>query len=180
VTAVAVVRRDVLAAVNAQGGRYENLFRRAFAPCRSLTDHPLHDLRPRHGAAMRPLTTAPSADLPSVAQYPAGWLQRDFFLGACDFCARRSAQYRFIRSDTVSRSGDARGAATFYRPDGTQLAVTHPPPPGAETVRQPIAHPPFGADAIGPYTATPRWQGERLDVVWAIDVLRAGARCGLR
>jgi hypothetical protein len=69
----------------------------------------------------------------------------------------------------------ADGAVEFSRPDGSRLETTPAPPPRPYDA-SPLA--PINARlaaagiTIGPHSATPVWYGERLDVGWAIDVLR--------
>ena len=67
---------------------------------------------------------------------------------------------------------DATGEAEFHWPDGRPL----PAVPGAPQWNGPPLAPTdarldAGGIAIGPDTATPDWHGERLDLVYAIDVL---------
>ena len=65
------------------------------------------------------------------------------------------------------------GAAVFFRPDGSRLEVASPAPPGTD--RDPwLTSNIDGTDATLPCSiATRCWDGEPLDVVWAVDVLRA-------
>jgi len=64
------------------------------------------------------------------------------------------------------------GALQFFRPDGRLLPAV--PPPGAVPI-DPVATLRSGHEAHGLHldsrTACPGWTGERLDLVWAIDVL---------
>ena len=69
----------------------------------------------------------------------------------------------------------ADGVAEFIRPDGTRLTPAPPPPTGwtDDTALAPVdARLAAAGIAIGPYTATPVGYAHRLDVAWAIDVLR--------
>ena len=71
----------------------------------------------------------------------------------------------------------ADGAAEFVRPDGWRLEPVPPPPTGwrDDPPLAPVdARLAAAGVTIGPYTATPVWYGDRLDVGWAIDVLRDG------
>ena len=75
-------------------------------------------------------------------------------------------------------SVDAGGAMTFLRPDGRPLPEAPPAPawggPAVAPVDRRLAAAGIGIDA----DTAPRWQGERLDLGWAIGVLwrpRAGA-----
>jgi hypothetical protein len=64
------------------------------------------------------------------------------------------------------------GALEFRRPDG-QLVPEVPPPPDvpADPVKNLRAHNDAAGLVLHARTAMPSWQGERLDVAWAIDVL---------
>ncbi len=73
---------------------------------------------------------------------------------------------------------EASGAMTFLRPDGRSLpeapAAPHWDGPPLAPVDRRLAAAGIGIDA----DTAPRWQGERLDLAWAIDVLwrpRTGA-----
>jgi hypothetical protein len=78
-------------------------------------------------------------------------------------------------SFTVTRHAD--GELAFWRPDGVPIPLAPALPawaqgPGDDTPRTPTAA--WLADAsigIGPHTTTPRSNGERLDLAWALDVL---------
>ena len=82
--------------------------------------------------------------------------------------------HRFVHEQgwTVVLNPD--GATEFIRPDGSRLETA--PIPRSSHGDTPLA--PTDARlaaagiAIGPHTTTPVWHGERLDVGWAIDVLR--------
>ena len=73
----------------------------------------------------------------------------------------------------VERAAD--GDVRFYRPDGRLLPEVPAPAPVA-------AYPAAALRrvarelAIGPWTPTPRWTGERLDVDWALFTLRRPVR----
>jgi hypothetical protein len=75
----------------------------------------------------------------------------------------------------VSRAPD--GTLQFRRPDGRSLPEV---PPTPVVVGDPVhmiraQHEAQGL-RIHPRTACAEWQGERLDVTWAIDVLHPAAR----
>ena len=65
------------------------------------------------------------------------------------------------------------GEARVYRPDGSLMpAVPEPPAPPAEPARALAArHEELGV-AIDAWTATPAWEGDRLDTDWALFTLR--------
>ena len=73
----------------------------------------------------------------------------------------------------MERAAD--GDVRFYRPDGRLLPEVPAPAPVA-------AYPAAALRrvarelAIGPWTPTPRWTGERLDVDWALFTLRRPVR----
>ena len=72
---------------------------------------------------------------------------------------------------------------TFRRPDGQPLPdVPNPPRVPADPPLVLRAHNVAADVHVDARTATPRWLGERLDVVYAIDVLRPHdvARHGVR
>ncbi|MPY91261.1 MAG: hypothetical protein GEU99_25540, partial [Luteitalea sp.] len=78
---------------------------------------------------------------------------------------------------TITRGAD--GVVGVWRPDGRPLPASPPAPHwnvGPGDVRAPLAPSAARLAAagiwIGPHTATPDWHGERLDVGWALDVLR--------
>jgi len=73
---------------------------------------------------------------------------------------------------------DTAGNVRVLRPNGTPLPAV---PPLPRWTREPLSQAPLGPTTarlaaagieIGPYTATPAWDGHPFDVVWAIDVLR--------
>ena len=64
------------------------------------------------------------------------------------------------------------GALRFRRPDGRLLPEVPPPTPvPAEPVTALQAHHRAQGLRLHALTLCPTWQGERLDVAWAIDVL---------
>src|SRR5207249_7590815 len=73
------------------------------------------------------------------------------------------------------------GALWFRRPDGRLLPDVPPP---VALPADPVAALRAWHESLGlrlhARTACPRWLGERLDVVWAIDVLHPRARRGGR
>jgi Domain of unknown function (DUF222)/HNH endonuclease len=70
----------------------------------------------------------------------------------------------------VSRMSD--GELRFRGPDGRVVPdVPCPPPAPSDPVSPVKIHNDAAGVAVGPRTATPTWQGERLDVRYAIDVL---------
>ena len=80
--------------------------------------------------------------------------------------------HRAVHEEGFAVRMDATGEAEFHWPDGRPLpAAPRAPqwngPPLAPTDARLDA----GGIAIGPDTATPDWHGERLDLVYAIDVL---------
>jgi hypothetical protein len=69
------------------------------------------------------------------------------------------------------------GSISFFRPDGTPLAVAPLPPRWTDDYAAPVAptethHIRTAGATVDGHTATPRWDGTPFDVVWAIDVLR--------
>ena len=68
----------------------------------------------------------------------------------------------------------ANGELTFTRPDGRPIpeAPALPSLPEHAVARFVAAHEELGVD-IDPWTATPPWQGERLDLDYALRGLRA-------
>ena len=79
----------------------------------------------------------------------------------------------------VEWAGEGQGSEPrFFRPDGRPLPQVPTPPalptnPVAVLVRE---HRDRGI-RIGPWTSTPLWRGERLDLGYAIDVLRPRSGC---
>jgi hypothetical protein len=64
------------------------------------------------------------------------------------------------------------GELEFRRPDGRVIPnVPNPPEPPTDPVGTVKTHNHQAGVVVGPRTATPGWQGERLDVGYAIDVL---------
>ena len=86
--------------------------------------------------------------------------------------------HRAVHEDGFRVQVDAGGTVTFLRPDGRPLPEAPAPPhwdgPALAPVDRRLAAAGIGIDA----DTAPRWQGERLDLGWAISVLwrpRAGA-----
>jgi hypothetical protein len=83
--------------------------------------------------------------------------------------------HRFVHEQRWTLRIDIHGAVEFTKPDGTRLEPSPAAPQEIESTR-PLAsvdaHLAAAGLAIGPYTATPVWYGERLDLGWAIDVIR--------
>ena len=79
--------------------------------------------------------------------------------------------HRAVHEEGFRVRMDAGGTATFLRPDGRPLPEAPAPPhwdgPAMAPVAGRLAAAGIGIDA----DTAPRWQGERLDVGWAIDVL---------
>ncbi|MCY4662699.1 MAG: DUF222 domain-containing protein [Acidobacteria bacterium] len=79
--------------------------------------------------------------------------------------------HRAVHEDGFQVQVDASGAVTFLRPDGRPLPQAPAPPHWDGSALAPVdrrlAAAGIGIDAH----TTPRWQGERLDLGWAIDVL---------
>ena len=69
------------------------------------------------------------------------------------------------------------GEARFFRPDGRPFPEAPPAPRWAGAALDPTtSHLAATGITIDGDTATPDWYGERLDLVWAIDVLRPDGR----
>ena len=67
---------------------------------------------------------------------------------------------------------DAVGGVQFTRPDGRPLVAAPPAPDWAGSALDPTNDRLAAAGiAIDARTTTPAWQGERLDLDWAISVL---------
>jgi 5-methylcytosine-specific restriction endonuclease McrA len=84
--------------------------------------------------------------------------------------------HRAVHEEGYQAARGPDGTLSFTRPDGRTLAEV-PQSPGV--VGDPVAvlrarHSKQGL-RIGPHTAHPGWAGERLDLGWAIDVLRPRA-----
>jgi hypothetical protein len=74
----------------------------------------------------------------------------------------------------VQREAD--GAVSFFRPDGVRLDPVPPPPDWRVSDPEPLgpteARLRAAGITVGPRTCAPLCDGQRMDVVWAIDVLR--------
>jgi hypothetical protein len=85
--------------------------------------------------------------------------------------------HRAVHEEGYQVERRADGALRFRRPDGRALPDVPPSPPVA---REPVQALRATNEATGlrlhPRTAIPGWQGERLDVGWAIDVLHPKCR----
>ena len=86
--------------------------------------------------------------------------------------------HRAVHEEGFRLQVDAGGAMTFLRPDGRPLPEASETPAWDGPALPPVDRR-LAAAGIGIYADTaPRWQGERLDLGWAISVLwrpRAGA-----
>jgi hypothetical protein len=103
--------------------------------------------------------------------------------------------HRAVHEGGYQITRDSSGEVRVLRPDGTAVPPVPAAAPWTDVVvrdanRQTYVRgvEPRSADplaptsarleaaglAVGPYTATPAWDGHPFDVVWAIDVLRAG------
>ena len=89
--------------------------------------------------------------------------------------------HRAVHEDGFRVQVDAGDRVTFLRPDGRPLPEAPSAPgwdgPALAPVDRRLAAAGIGIDA----ETAPQWQGERLDVGWAIDVLwrpRAGTERG--
>jgi len=85
--------------------------------------------------------------------------------------------HRLVHEGGYRLTRDGAGDVRVTRPDGTPLpTVPRPPRWTARRDDGPLAPTTARLAAagltIGPYTATPRWDGHPFDVGWAIDVLR--------
>jgi hypothetical protein len=80
--------------------------------------------------------------------------------------------HRMIHEGGFRIERDNVGALHFYRPDGRELAAVPPAPvlPPSPTACLRRAHEEQKL-SIDPWTATTRWNGERLDLDWAIQTL---------
>ena len=80
--------------------------------------------------------------------------------------------HRAVHEEGFAVRMGATGEAEFHWPDGRPLPAV---PPAPQWTGPPLAPTDARLDAsgiaIGPDTATPDWHGERLDLVYAIDVL---------
>jgi hypothetical protein len=89
------------------------------------------------------------------------------------------AHHRAVHEGGVRLQRDADGTVTFFRPDGVRLDPAPAAPVWSESDADPlgptVARMRAAGIAAGPLTRTPICGGERLDVGWAIDVLRIPA-----
>ena len=80
--------------------------------------------------------------------------------------------HRAVHEEGYQVDRDSDGELRFRRPDGRVIPDVPPPP---QTQGDPVDHlrARHRSDGLNvhAHTATPGWQGERLDVGWAIDVL---------
>ncbi|MCY4026758.1 MAG: hypothetical protein OXH75_10665 [Acidobacteria bacterium] len=80
--------------------------------------------------------------------------------------------HRAVHEEGFRVTLDGDGNARFLRPDGRLLVAAPPPPawtgPALEPTNRRLA---ASGNAIDPRTAMPAWQGERLDLDWAVSVL---------
>jgi hypothetical protein len=101
-------------------------------------------------------------------------------LGNLAMLCRR--HHRAVHEEGYRVERRADGALRFTRPDGRALPdVPEPPAIARDPVEALRATSEAGGLHVDARTALPGWQGERLDVGWAIDVLhpraeRAGSR----
>jgi len=80
--------------------------------------------------------------------------------------------HRAVHEQGFRVTRDSDGGVQFRRPDGRPLAAAPPAPVWAGSVLGPTNDRLAAAGiAIDARTATPAWQGERLDLNWAISVL---------
>jgi hypothetical protein len=89
--------------------------------------------------------------------------------------------HRAVHEEGYQLDRQPDGALQFRRPNGQVLPEVPPPPEvPADPVKDLRARNEADGLALHARTAMPSWQGERLDVVWAIDVLHPLARLGGR
>ncbi len=77
--------------------------------------------------------------------------------------------HRLVHEGGYGLQTGTRGALVFHRPDGRVIANTPGPPRGEG--RRLVAQNRRAGLALAPDTAAPRWDGERLDAVMAVDCL---------
>jgi hypothetical protein len=80
--------------------------------------------------------------------------------------------HRAVHEEGYQVDRDADGELRFRRPDGRVIPDVPPPPQAPDDPVDDLRarHRSDGL-SVHPHTATPGWQGEHLDVGWAIDVL---------
>ena len=80
--------------------------------------------------------------------------------------------HRAVHEEGFRVTLDPDGTTRFCRPDGRPLpAAPSAPRWGGPPLAPTLAHLEAAGITIGPQTGRPHWYGERLDEVWAIDVL---------
>ena len=80
--------------------------------------------------------------------------------------------HRAVHEEGFRVTLDPDGTARFCRPDGRPLPAAPPAPRwGGPPLAPTLAHLEAAGITIGAETGRPHWYGERLDEVWAIDVL---------
>jgi hypothetical protein len=99
------------------------------------------------------------------------------------FLCRR--HHRSVHEERFTVTRHAGGALTFQRPDGISIPIAPAMPEWSQGGDDAPLAPTTArlADAsieINPYTATPRSNGERLDLAWALDVLYVPAETPAR
>ena len=85
--------------------------------------------------------------------------------------------HRLVHEGGYRITRDGAGDVRVTRPDGTPLPAVPRPPrwtrrPGEDPLGPTAAGLAAAGLTIGPYTATPLWDGHPFDVGWALDVLR--------
>ena len=80
--------------------------------------------------------------------------------------------HRAVHEEGYQVDRDTDGELRFRRPDGRVIPDVPPPPQAPNNPVDDLRarHQSDGL-SVHPHTATPGWQGEHLDVGWAIDVL---------
>jgi hypothetical protein len=80
--------------------------------------------------------------------------------------------HRAVHEEGYQVEREPDGTLQFRRPDGQPLPDVPPAPRlQGDLIEELQSRNEMGAQHIDPWTATPVWRGERLDVGWAIDVL---------
>ena len=81
--------------------------------------------------------------------------------------------HRAVHEEGFTVELENRGDARFFRPDGRSFPEAPPAPRWTGSALEPTnAHLAAVGISIDGDTATPDWYGERLDLPWAIQVLR--------